>query len=283
MVIHLAGAVRGDRSLDAVAPTGDQPGRDGRAARGRDPGRLPADRAQRLAARGARAERRRVDPAVSVRRLTLGGERLRPHVPQPLRQPGGDPAPLVRLRPRTGAEQADPARDHHPARGRQPRAQLRRAPARLRLRRGRRRRLHRGGVRAAGRRPDDRPRPRRADLGPFDRRGDRRGGRPDQGRPLFGELPVRAHEQQIEVDVDEAARVLGWRATTGLERGLEATVAWYRSQLVTADARRPRRTLRSDPRAAARGPRPAGSRRASSPCSRSRGSRRRRPRSGRRG
>jgi len=48
------------------------------------------------------------------------------------------------------------------------------------------------------------------------------------GRPRFGELPVRALEQEVEVDVDETARVLGWRATTGLEEGLRRTVAWYR-------------------------------------------------------
>jgi UDP-glucose 4-epimerase len=46
------------------------------------------------------------------------------------------------------------------------------------------------------------------------------------GRRRFGELHVRALEQ--EVDVDETARVLGWRATTGLEEGLRRTVAWYR-------------------------------------------------------
>jgi UDP-glucose 4-epimerase len=51
---------------------------------------------------------------------------------------------------------------------------------------------------------------------------------PTAGRPRFGELPVRALEQDVEVDVDETARVLGWRATTGLEEGLRRTVAWYR-------------------------------------------------------
>jgi UDP-glucose 4-epimerase len=51
---------------------------------------------------------------------------------------------------------------------------------------------------------------------------------PTAGRPRFGELPVRALEQEVEVDVDETARVLGWRATTGLEEGLRRTVAWYR-------------------------------------------------------
>jgi UDP-glucose 4-epimerase len=51
---------------------------------------------------------------------------------------------------------------------------------------------------------------------------------PTAGRPVFGALPVRPHEQEVEVDVDETARVLGWRATTTLEGGLRATVAWFR-------------------------------------------------------
>jgi UDP-glucose 4-epimerase len=51
---------------------------------------------------------------------------------------------------------------------------------------------------------------------------------PTVGRPLFGELPVRPREQEVEVDVDETARVLGWRANTTLEEGLRATVEWFR-------------------------------------------------------
>jgi UDP-glucose 4-epimerase len=48
------------------------------------------------------------------------------------------------------------------------------------------------------------------------------------GRPVFGTLPVRPLEQEIKVDVEETARVLGWRASTPLEEGLRATVAWFR-------------------------------------------------------
>jgi UDP-glucose 4-epimerase len=51
---------------------------------------------------------------------------------------------------------------------------------------------------------------------------------PTAGRPVFGELPVRPLEQEVEVDVDEAARLLGWRATTDLEEGLRRTIAWFR-------------------------------------------------------
>jgi UDP-glucose 4-epimerase len=47
---------------------------------------------------------------------------------------------------------------------------------------------------------------------------------------LFGALPVRPLEQQVEVDIEETARVLGWRATTTLEEGLDATVAWFRER-----------------------------------------------------
>ena len=53
---------------------------------------------------------------------------------------------------------------------------------------------------------------------------------PTAGEPRFGELPVRPREQQVEVNVEEAAQALGWRATTGLEAGLRATVAWFRSE-----------------------------------------------------
>jgi UDP-glucose 4-epimerase len=48
------------------------------------------------------------------------------------------------------------------------------------------------------------------------------------GRPAFGTLPVRPLEQQVTVDIEETARVLGWRPTTRLEDGLRATVAWFR-------------------------------------------------------
>lgn len=51
---------------------------------------------------------------------------------------------------------------------------------------------------------------------------------PTEGRPVFGALAVRPLEQSVEVDVDETARVLGWRAATGLEEGLRRTVAWFR-------------------------------------------------------
>jgi UDP-glucose 4-epimerase len=54
---------------------------------------------------------------------------------------------------------------------------------------------------------------------------------PSTGRPVFGALPQRPQEQLVETDVDETARVLGWRATTGLEEGLRRTVEWYRTRL----------------------------------------------------
>jgi UDP-glucose 4-epimerase len=60
---------------------------------------------------------------------------------------------------------------------------------------------------------------------------------PTSGHPVFDALPVRPFEQEVEVDVEEAARVLGWRATTDFEDGLRTTIDWFRKG-------RPRQTNR---------------------------------------
>ena len=58
---------------------------------------------------------------------------------------------------------------------------------------------------------------------------------PSAGRPRFGVLPVRPLEQEVKVDSDETARVLGWRATTSLKEGVRTTVAWFRDNPPEAD------------------------------------------------
>ena len=57
-----------------------------------------------------------------------------------------------------------------------------------------------------------------------------------EAQPLFGRLAVRPLEQQVEVDVSRTAGILGWRATTTLEQGLSATVAAFRRQLALEPA-----------------------------------------------
>lgn len=50
--------------------------------------------------------------------------------------------------------------------------------------------------------------------------------------PLFGALPDRPLETAPVADVEEARRLLGWRATTDLDEGLHRTVEWLRAERV---------------------------------------------------
>jgi UDP-glucose 4-epimerase len=56
---------------------------------------------------------------------------------------------------------------------------------------------------------------------------------PTSGRPQFGRVPVRPREQHVQPDVEATAAALGWRATTNLEAGLRRTVEWFRERQVT--------------------------------------------------
>ena len=49
--------------------------------------------------------------------------------------------------------------------------------------------------------------------------------------PDFGATPDRLMEQVRVADTERTYSVIGWKPTTSLEKGLEATVVWYRDQL----------------------------------------------------
>lgn len=53
---------------------------------------------------------------------------------------------------------------------------------------------------------------------------------PTAGQPRFGVVPVRPAEQHVQPDVEATAAALGWRATTSLDDGLRRTVEWFRAQ-----------------------------------------------------
>ena len=158
VVIHLAGEVRGDRSLGTV---------------------LPTLRANLVAS----VELLEAATRLGCRRIVLSGSLLEepPGGAEPVPpSPYGASrwaatgyarmfhalfdAPVVILRPSFAygpgqeRDQADSLRDHEPARGRKPSAYHRRAPARLPLRRGRRASLHRCRLGTGRRGPHDRHR-----------------------------------------------------------------------------------------------------------------------------
>ena len=53
--------------------------------------------------------------------------------------------------------------------------------------------------------------------------------------PAFGEVPDRPLTESRAADAAATAEMLGWRATTSLEAGLQRTVDWYRARLHPAD------------------------------------------------
>ena len=59
---------------------------------------------------------------------------------------------------------------------------------------------------------------------------------PTDGRPIFGAVPARPLEQEVPVDIEQASEALRWRATTGLEDGLRETVDWFRAERYEAIA-----------------------------------------------
>jgi UDP-glucose 4-epimerase len=50
---------------------------------------------------------------------------------------------------------------------------------------------------------------------------------PQRPSASYGAIDERPFEQEVQVDVDRARRLLGWIATTPLEEGLRRTVEWY--------------------------------------------------------
>jgi nucleoside-diphosphate-sugar epimerase len=55
--------------------------------------------------------------------------------------------------------------------------------------------------------------------------------------PAFGAIPDRPLTESRAADAATTAAVLGWRATTPLDAGLQRTVDWYRAHLDRFDNR----------------------------------------------
>jgi nucleoside-diphosphate-sugar epimerase len=53
---------------------------------------------------------------------------------------------------------------------------------------------------------------------------------PEAPRALYGAVEQRRFEQDVEIDTEPAERTLGWSATTSLEDGLRNTVEWFRAR-----------------------------------------------------
>jgi nucleoside-diphosphate-sugar epimerase len=53
--------------------------------------------------------------------------------------------------------------------------------------------------------------------------------------PELGALPDRFRDPDIELDVEQTARIVGWRAVVTLEEGLRRSVEWYRDALARGE------------------------------------------------
>ena len=234
IVIHLAGEVRGERSLEAVAPT-LRANLVASVELLEAAARLGCRRVvvERVSARGARRHRAG-NASVPVWSVEMGVVRLRAHVPRALRHADRHPATVVRVRPGAGDDEARPTRDHDALAGGSPALSsgdrlldlvFARDVAEAYL--------------AAAVASDVEGSTIDIGVGHLTSVRDVVATIVElvgttAGAPEFGRVAVRPLEQQIEVDPETAAAALGWRAQTPLVEGLRRTITWYRESLSQA-------------------------------------------------